>query len=609
MKAPQAAYHNELASPIEWARVLREARQLRQTRSMSATTRDVIDESSEASLQVDAEHDELTDPTEDLANEATSELNPVARIPKPTSSAPIGHGIAEIEPIGRMPMVSIGTVLRERYVLERQLANGGTSLVFRAHDLRRDPLTAGGPRVAVKVLRPELRHRPHHVARLQREYRQTQALPHPGVVRFHDLDCDRDIWFIVMELLTGETLGPRLRRSAPAAMPIAEIAGIASAAGDVLEFAHQRGVVHGDVKPDNIFVTTAGAVRLLDFGVAPELAVIAAGASVSGETVGAAATRAYASPEVLAGERPVPADDVFSLACVIYEMAAGRHPWGRRGSDQARNEQLSLEWPRALATSQWAAVSAALSWNRSTRPALRDLIGALRVDASEPVAVPADIAVTAESPVVAANAVAKRAGRWRSEVTMGAIGLAFLLGLVLSRVAVEPVESPQVATTIPSEAAIAPAAQFAAPLTEEFDPVPEAFAAPAFEVVTPPPETQTVAMPPAGFVAFEYEQMSVSSKALVAAIPVRHFTDGPRVVEVGWRVLEGSAVAGRDIGGPQSGVARFTEGHTFRVIYVPITIDTSTVGERTFAVELTDASADAALGAMRRVIVTIVDDA
>ena len=220
-------------------------------------------------------------------------------------------------------LITSGSVLRERYVLETQLGNGGTATVFRAVDLRRDASSADGHRVAIKLLRPELRDRPQNIARLQREFRQTQAIAHPNVVRFHDLDCERGSWFIVMELLTGETLGPCLRRASPQGLPEAEALRIAVAVGEALAHAHAHGITHGDIKPDNIYLTTSGDVRLLDFGVAPESMVSAAQGDVPATPVAAAATRVYASPEVLAGDDPEPRDDVFSLSCVIYEMLAG----------------------------------------------------------------------------------------------------------------------------------------------------------------------------------------------------------------------------------------------------------------------------------------------
>lgn len=571
---------------------------------MSATTRDVIPETAEILRR--REPPGIDDPTEDLANEITSELAlpPRAQV---NGSIPIAHGISEIDPIGKTPPIAIGSVLRDRYVLERLLASGGTSLIFRAHDLRRDALTAGGPRVAVKLLRPELRHRPHHVARLHREFRQTQALSHPGVVRFHDLDCERGVWFIVMELLSGETLGPRLRRCGRAAMPMAEIVSIGASAAETLAYAHGRGVVHGDVKPDNLFITRSGAVRLLDFGVAPELPVAGNGAGTADESVGAAATRAYASPQVLEGARPVPADDVFSLACVIYEMLAGRHPWGRRGADEARARGLLTDRPARLSESQWSVVSAALAWKRDARPAMPALLGSLCEDRATAPTLPTAVAL----PVPAAlPKPAPRRLRWlRLDAAVGAIAVAFLLGLAISRVAQEPrVLAPVAASSPPARA------QAARPAVDErerqvAEPTPEPLAAAAALPPEPPmPPPVAIGTRP-GFVAFESEAMAVSSRAVVAAIPVRHFTDGPRGVEVGWRVLEGSARAGRDFEGPLNGVARFTEGHTFRVIFVPITIHPGTIGERTFAVELTQASGGTGLGAMRRIVVRILDDA
>ncbi|MGH8129894.1 MAG: serine/threonine-protein kinase, partial [Steroidobacteraceae bacterium] len=327
------------------------------------------------------------DPTEELANEVTTELTNSHRWVRSKTQRAIvsGHGRVDIEPADAAPIMANCTVLRDRYVLEQQLGNGGTAVIFRAVDLRRDGMAAEGRRVAIKMLRPELRDRPQSVARLQREFRQTQTLTHPNVVRFHDLDCDRGTWFIVMELLSGEALGPRLRRVAPDCLPREETIEIAAATAEALAFAHDHGVTHGDVKPDNIFVTAIGKVRVLDFGVAPESATQSLfGSRASPDSVVAAATRAYASPEVLEGQDPEPRDDVFSLACVIYEMLAGRHPYGRRGADTARDSRLMIEPPACLAPPQWLALAAGLAWRREHRPDVRELMRALTADAPAP---------------------------------------------------------------------------------------------------------------------------------------------------------------------------------------------------------------------------------
>jgi hypothetical protein len=102
--------------------------------------------------------------------------------------------------------------------------------------------------------------------------------------------------------------------------------------------------------------------------------------------------------------------------------------------------------------------------------------------------------------------------------------------------------------------------------------------------------------------------MIVSGRAIVAAIPVRHLTPTRRGVEVGWSVIDGSAIAGRDYAGSQAGVAKFAEGHTFRIIYVPIITKARATSDRTFTVELSGASTGASLGTAR-ILVTILGDA
>jgi len=538
----------------------------------------------------------VPDPTEDLANEVTTELTNSRLLARAQAQRVIvnDRGWLDLEAADTASVATNCTVLRDRYVLEQQLGDGGNAVIFRAVDLRRDSTVAEGRRVAIKLLRPELRNRPHSVARLQREFRQTQALTHPNVVRFHDLDCDGETWFIVMELLTGEALGPRLRRAAPAGLPWEETTRIAAATAEALAFAHDQGVTHGDIKPDNIFVTAAGAVRVLDFGVAPESAPQSQ-LDKHGipDAVVAAATRAYASPEVLEGQDPEPRDDVFSLACVIYEMLAGRHPYGRRGADAARDARTGIEPLASLSPPQWAALAAGLAWNRRDRPGVRELMRALTA-----------------APIVPTEPHRRSSGAWW---LVAAIGLAFLLGVVISRFGREAPQSGSRGAP-PANVATGGDAEVSR-VSDEAPPVAVAVAVAdidsaefqaeeplAAEFEEPPP------LPP-GMVAFDAASMAVSERAVVAAIPVRHFDRAGRSVEVGWRAIDGTAAAGRDYGGPQVGLAKFAEGHAFRIIYVPIVSDMRTAGDRTFTVELTGASGGAMLGMYSSIAVTILDDA
>lgn len=310
------------------------------------------------------------------ASDATIELTEVfdcdgtTELPLPGGAAGPAQALPrQTTPADPATAVSDGSILCERYLLDRPLGNGGTALISRARDLWREDADDSDPYVAIKRLRPELRDRPGSIARLRREFQQTRSLVHPNIVRFYDFDCDRGTWFIAMEYLRGEALGRRLRRAEHTGLPPREALRIATACSAALDFAHGQGVTHGDVKPDNVFVTAGNVVRVLDFGVAAGPAQAAVSGQASVVRVTPAATRAYASPEVLAGQDPEPRDDIFSLACMIYEMHSGRHPYGRRGANAARDEGVTIRPLAGLSGCRWQALAAGLAWRREQRPA------------------------------------------------------------------------------------------------------------------------------------------------------------------------------------------------------------------------------------------------
>lgn len=558
---------------------------------MSANREDALKELRGTRLPFDAPVPAGPDSTEDLAEEITSELGATPKLARP---APV-DGAAQ-------PELATGeNVLRDRYVLETTLGAGGTAVVYRAVDLRRDAGAVDGRRVAIKVLRPELRDRPHAVLRMQREFRQARAAAHAGVVRVFDLDCDRGAWFIVMELLSGETLGPALRRAAAAGLPAGEALRIAGAAGDALAHAHSVGVVHGDVKPDNIFLTDSGELRLLDFGVAPDPA------SGPDASVPAAATRVYASPEVLAGECPGPRDDVFSLACVTYEMLTGAHPYGRRGADRAAGEAGRPARIVSLDDARWGTLESALSLARDARPEMAEFLRALRGGerrSERPVAVPvagrqAEPAAAAALTLPAAAEPARRRSKFPLIAALAA-GLALVLGILIGRM-----REPEAVAAPPAPAPVSPPPVVVA----EPEPAPPAEVAPAREEAPPReaevPAPEPVTGPP-GIVFFDSPRMIVSRNAVVAAIPMRNLGKVRRAVTVNWRIVEGTARVDRDFGGPLAGTESFVEGNSFRILYIPILQDPATARDRRFTVEMTSVSAGTELGPTPRVEVTIL---
>jgi eukaryotic-like serine/threonine-protein kinase len=209
------------------------------------------------------------------------------------------------------PVGSLGP--QGRYRLVRQLGAGGMGEVWEADD------TVLGRRVALKVLVQELANDARATRRFVREARATAKLTHPNVTRVYDFGRDGDLPYLVMELLEGDTLADRL---AGGPLPPAEAARICAAVADALDAAHSRGIVHRDVKPANVLLTSAGEVKVMDFG-------IAAAADETQSTTGSGlyGTAAYVSPERAAGQAATPAADLYSLGAVLYELLTGRPPF------------------------------------------------------------------------------------------------------------------------------------------------------------------------------------------------------------------------------------------------------------------------------------------
>lgn len=504
--------------------------------------------------------------------------------------------------------VDEGGVLCDRYVLEQPLGAGGTALISRARDLQHAGAADGDHFVAIKQLRPELRGRPSYIARLEREFRQTRMLRHPNIVRMYDFSCDRGAWFIAMELLNGEALGQRLRRASPGGLPAQEALRVAGACGEALAFAHDHGVTHGDVKPDNVCFTTAGEVRVVDFGAtAATVPRWDAGASGNECVLPPVATFAYASPEVLAGLRPEPRDDVFSLSCLVYEMLSGRHPYWRRGAIEARDSGLAIEPLPGITGPQWQALKAGLAWRREDRPAdVGELLRGLR--ARTPSSDPRP--QLPPGPLAASGNSRRRAnGVWRGAVACCSLAiLGLLIGAVGSRSSGGAQSTAQLA--LPDAPALA-ASQLRLPGDlGRWVGVPTrvagAAAAPATPIGTSSVRVGTRPRP--GRVSLDAPELTVSRRAVAAAIPVRRLGDARHRISVAWRATDGTAVAGRDYGGPPAGTARLAEGQAVSIIYVPILTAADSTGDRTFTIALTGEARRANGAAIQVVTVTILDD-
>lgn len=249
--------------------------------------------------------------------------------------------------------LDVGDVLGGRYVIESQLASGGMGTVYRALDRSRSEHAEADAYVAIKVLHEKMRARSEVLAKLRREFYCAQALAHRSIVKVYELDLDQ-IPFFSMEIIEGESLPNLMQRFHPLPLPRPYVWSVVREVGEGLAHAHDRHIIHGDIKPQNVMVTHAGEVRILDFG-----------ASNGSPT---ALTPAYASCELLEGREPDPRDDLFSFACLTYELLAGEHPFQMRRSTEARTLKIAPRRPPGLTAGQWRALQQGLAWDRVNRP-------------------------------------------------------------------------------------------------------------------------------------------------------------------------------------------------------------------------------------------------
>ncbi len=210
--------------------------------------------------------------------------------------------------------MSAQAVAGGRYRLEQPLGHGGMASVFLARDVELDRP------VAVKLLAENLAGDPSFEKRFVREARLAARLSHPNVVSVYDAGEDGAQPYIVMELVQGETLADLLARRGR--IPPDEARALALQAAEGLAHAHEAGLVHRDVKPQNLILRGDGTLKIADFGIARTAETTAL--TQAGTVLG---TAAYLSPEQALGQEVGPAADVYSLGAVLYELLTGRPPF------------------------------------------------------------------------------------------------------------------------------------------------------------------------------------------------------------------------------------------------------------------------------------------
>lgn len=216
-------------------------------------------------------------------------------------------------------------LLNGRYRLDQQQGSGGMAVIYKATDL------ALGRTVAVKILRPSLTNDTSFLTRFRQEARNVANLSHPNIVTVHDVGQDGNTHYIVMEFIDGLDLKKIIRAEAPLSLERMLNLSIQICAG--IGYAHRAGLVHADVKPQNILVTAEERVKVTDFGIAQALAMT----KPSERQKIVWGSPHYFSPEQAQGEYPTPASDVYAIGIVLFEMLTGQLPFNN--SDQ---QELAL---------------------------------------------------------------------------------------------------------------------------------------------------------------------------------------------------------------------------------------------------------------------------
>jgi serine/threonine protein kinase len=206
------------------------------------------------------------------------------------------------------------TLLNNRYLLEHKIGEGGMARVYRGRDTRLNRW------VAIKVLHNHYVDEPGFLERFQHEAQAAANLSHPNIVDVYDVGQDGDLHYIVMEYVDGRDLKMLINRDAPLAIDRA--VAIAEAVALGLEAAHRIGLIHRDIKPQNILVSPDGQVHITDFGIAKSH--LSTATTATGVTFG---TADYIAPEQARGEAATPRSDIYSLGIVLYEMLTGKLPF------------------------------------------------------------------------------------------------------------------------------------------------------------------------------------------------------------------------------------------------------------------------------------------
>ncbi|MEN8215969.1 MAG: serine/threonine-protein kinase [Pseudomonadota bacterium] len=260
---------------------------------------------------------------------------------------------------GEEGIIKPGVIIRENYRLIEPIGKGSMGVVWKAIDLVQEAGDSRTPYVAIKFLNRKFKPDSDAFKALVREFARYRKLNHPNIVRAYELSRLGGTVFMVMEFLEGISLR-QLIKSYPLGVPFEEAKHIIQGMVHALSYAHNDGIAHLDFKPANVYYDAEHKqAKVIDFGIARLI-----------KQSGQEETQSYTSCETFLGlDHPAPADDIYALACMTYELLSGKHPFGRKTSPEAESENLSPTAINVLNRQQNKALERALAfrWEKRTK--------------------------------------------------------------------------------------------------------------------------------------------------------------------------------------------------------------------------------------------------
>lgn len=269
---------------------------------------------------------------ENLVCRLDSEIN--FQIEKSLSSGRIVTSISEAGN-SQMPttFMNVAAALEGRYQILKELGRGGMGIVFQAYDKQLNE------QVAIKILSPMLSTNSEALERMKREVSAARRITHPNVIRIHDISEAGGLNFVSMEYFNGVSLKDQIRKSG--AMSLMQAFNIAAQICEGLEAAHQKGVIHRDLKSQNIIVNAAGQIKIIDFGLAHTAQL--EGLTATGLIMG---TPEYMAPEQVEGKKVDERADIYSLGIILYEIFTGKVPFSGDSAIAIGFKQMKEEPPK-----------------------------------------------------------------------------------------------------------------------------------------------------------------------------------------------------------------------------------------------------------------------